>query len=177
MATSGRGSGVVAWVARLQSRFEPSLHNYGLWFPGNGFSRQRDRVGKTASEFQHDSIEYDVVASLARPCGNATGFTAIIRELMAKRVELLHQLRAVTSIAFLINSTNAASATEEARNAGRILGLQVLMIDAAHQSDIEPAFAEMAQRHELPAIFFAGGCHDGRPYATGRAYRHIGAVS
>jgi putative ABC transport system substrate-binding protein len=66
---------------------------------------------------------------------------------MSKRVGLLHQLvPAATSIAFLFNPANP-SATKEVRNAGRILGLQVLMIGAARQSDIEPAFAEMAQQH------------------------------
>jgi putative ABC transport system substrate-binding protein len=66
---------------------------------------------------------------------------------MAKRVGLLRQLvPAATSIAFLFNPANP-SATKEVRNAGRILGLQVLMIGAARQSDIEPAFAEMAQQH------------------------------
>ena len=94
-----------------------------------------------------DPVEYGLVASLARPGGNATGFTVISPEVMAKRVGLLHQLvPAATSIAFLFNPANP-SATEEVRNAGRILGLQVLMIGAARQSDIEPAFAEMAQQH------------------------------
>src|SRR5262249_34698422 len=74
-----------------------------------------------------DPVEYVLVASLARPGGNATGFTRISPEVMAKRVGLLHQLvPAATSIAFLFNPANP-SATEEVRNAGRILGLQVLM--------------------------------------------------
>jgi putative ABC transport system substrate-binding protein len=94
-----------------------------------------------------DPVEYGLVANLARPGGNATGFTSIIPEVMAKRMELLHQLvPAATSIAFLFNPVNP-SATEAARNAGRILGLQVLMIGAARRNDIEPAFAEMAQQH------------------------------
>jgi hypothetical protein len=89
-------------------------------------------------------VEYGLVASLGR---NATGFRQITPEVMAKRVELLHQLSpAATSIAFLFNPANP-SATKEVRNAGRILGLQVLMIGVARQSDIEPAFAEMAQQH------------------------------
>jgi putative tryptophan/tyrosine transport system substrate-binding protein len=95
-----------------------------------------------------DPVEYGLVASLAHPGGNATGFTAITREMTAKRMELLHQLvPSVTSIAFLFNPANPSSANEELRNAGSILGLQVLMMGVAHQSDIEPAFAEMAQQH------------------------------
>jgi putative tryptophan/tyrosine transport system substrate-binding protein len=68
-----------------------------------------------------DPVEYGLVANLARPRGNATGFTSIIPEVMAKRMELLHQLvPAATSIAFLFNPANP-SATEAVRNAGRIL--------------------------------------------------------
>jgi putative ABC transport system substrate-binding protein len=108
-----------------------------------------------------DPVEYGLVASLARPGGNATGFTQIIPEVMAKRVELLHQLvPAATSIAFLFNPANP-SATEAVRNAGRILGLQVLMIGAAHQSDIEPAFAEMAQQHAGVAVVSADSLFSG----------------
>jgi putative ABC transport system substrate-binding protein len=102
-----------------------------------------------------DPMKYGLVASLARPGGNATGFTAISPEVMSKRVGLLHQLvPAATSIAFLFNPANP-SATEEVRNAGRSLGLQVLMIGAARQSDIEPAFAEMAQQH-VGAVIVSG---------------------
>jgi len=94
-----------------------------------------------------DPVEYRLVASLARPGGNATGLTAITQDLMAKRMELLHQLvPAATSIACLFNPTNPSSGTEEVRDAGRILGLRVLMIGVARQSDIEPAFAEMVQQ-------------------------------
>jgi putative tryptophan/tyrosine transport system substrate-binding protein len=101
-------------------------------------------------------VEHGLVASLARPGGNATGFTQFVEELMAKRVELLHQLvPAVNSIAFLFNPTNPASATEEVRKAGRVLGLEVLMIGVARQSDIEPAFAEMAQLHAGAVVVVA----------------------
>jgi putative ABC transport system substrate-binding protein len=92
-------------------------------------------------------LEYGLVANLARPGGNVTGFTFMQKEMMPKRMELLHQLvPAATSIGYLFHPTNP-SEIEEVQNAGRILGLRVLTIGAAQESDIEPAFAEMAQQH------------------------------
>jgi putative tryptophan/tyrosine transport system substrate-binding protein len=95
-----------------------------------------------------DPLEYGLVANLARPGRNVTGFTSIVKEVMVKRMELLHQLvPAATSIAYLFNPTNISSETEEVQNAGHILGLRVLMIGAVRRSDIEPALVEMAQQH------------------------------
>jgi putative ABC transport system substrate-binding protein len=105
-----------------------------------------------------DPVEYGLVASLARPGSNATGFTVMTRETTAKRIGLLRQLvPAITSIAYLFNPANPSSASEEAWNVGRILGLQVLMIGAARQSDIEPVFAEMAQQRAGAVIVSPDG--------------------
>jgi putative tryptophan/tyrosine transport system substrate-binding protein len=119
-------------------------------------------------------VEYGLVASLARPGGNATGFTQFVGELMAKRMELLHQLVPdVTSIAFLFNPTNPATATEEVRRAGRVLGLEVLMIGAARQSDIDSAFAEMAQQHAGAVVVIANTLfYDNMDQLAGLAARH-----
>jgi putative ABC transport system substrate-binding protein len=94
-----------------------------------------------------DPVQVGLVTSLARPGGNVTGVTMIQREMAAKRMELLHQsVPAATSIAFLFNPTENYSETEEVKNAGPVLGLRVSIMGAARQSDIEPAFAEMARQ-------------------------------
>jgi putative tryptophan/tyrosine transport system substrate-binding protein len=94
-----------------------------------------------------DPVQVGLVTSLARPGGNVTGVTMIQREMAAKRVELLHQLvPAVTSIAYLFNPTAIYGEAKEVKNAGPVLGLRVSMMGAARQSDIEPAFAEMARQ-------------------------------
>jgi putative tryptophan/tyrosine transport system substrate-binding protein len=107
-------------------------------------------------------LEYGLVANLARPGGNVTGFTMIANEVIAKRLDLLHQLvPAASSIAFLFNPSNLSNETEEVQTAARILGVRVLMKGAVHPSDIEPAFAEMARERagavivSADSLFFA----------------------
>jgi putative ABC transport system substrate-binding protein len=58
-----------------------------------------------------DPVRMGVVASLARPGGNLTGFNMLAVELNAKRLELLHDLvPGATRIAVLVNPADAASA-------------------------------------------------------------------
>jgi putative tryptophan/tyrosine transport system substrate-binding protein len=95
-----------------------------------------------------DPVEYGLVASLARPGENITGFTALTKEMSAKRMELIHEVApAATPIAYLFNPTNISSLfTDDVQKASRILGVPLLMIDAGRQSDIEPAFDKMVQQ-------------------------------
>jgi putative tryptophan/tyrosine transport system substrate-binding protein len=103
-----------------------------------------------------DPLLYGLVTSYARPGENVTGFTLIAKEVMTKRMELFHRLvPAVTSIAYLFNPTNFSSETEEVQNAGPLLGLRMLMMGVARQSDIEPAFAEMAKQRAGAVIVSA----------------------
>jgi len=94
-------------------------------------------------------VQIGLVASLARPGGNITGFAALVSETEGKRLELLRELvPAATSIAVLFNSNNRATAANLSflQNAARSLGLGLEAVDASDQSDIEPAFAKMAQQ-------------------------------
>jgi putative tryptophan/tyrosine transport system substrate-binding protein len=92
-----------------------------------------------------DPVEAGLVASLNRPGGNLTGVTVSNVEVIAKRLELLHELvPAATSVGFLVNPTNAA-ATEaemkEMRVAAGVLGLRLLVLNASTPAEIESAFA------------------------------------
>jgi putative tryptophan/tyrosine transport system substrate-binding protein len=97
-----------------------------------------------------DPVQIGLVASLARPGGNLTGFAGLfLDEVAGKRMELLHELvPAATSIAVLFNPTNPAQVGNLSfqQNAARDLGVRVEMVDASRQSDIELAFAKMAQQ-------------------------------
>ena len=97
-----------------------------------------------------DPVELGLVASLNRPGGNLTGVTTLTLEVVAKRLELLHELvPAATSIALLLNpaTRNTADAqTKEAQRAATALGLRLQILNASSQIEIEIAFAALAQQ-------------------------------
>jgi putative ABC transport system substrate-binding protein len=81
-----------------------------------------------------DSMRMGLVASLARPGGNATGVNFFASEVVTKRLSLLHELvpKAVR-IAVLVNPANVSTAEATLRavpEAARALGLQVQVLNA-----------------------------------------------
>jgi putative ABC transport system substrate-binding protein len=94
-----------------------------------------------------DPVKVGLVESLNRPGGNATGVTLFFAALGAKRLELLRQLIPnATTISMLVNPDNPTASTD-ARDvkAGAIsLGVQVHIVNARIESDIEPAFTAIA---------------------------------
>jgi putative tryptophan/tyrosine transport system substrate-binding protein len=105
-----------------------------------------------------DPVRMGLVASLARPGGNATGINFFNQEAVAKRLGLLHDLvpKAVR-IAVLVNPTNT-SATEptlrEIREAARVLGLQIAVLNASTSPEIEVAFSTLVP-DRADALFVA----------------------
>ena len=97
-----------------------------------------------------DPVAAGVVASLARPGGNLTGVTFMIPELMAKRIELLSELvPQARLIALLVNPNNAGneSIIREVQEAARAKGLQLHILRAATESEIDEAFATLVSLH------------------------------
>jgi len=93
-----------------------------------------------------DPVEYGLVASLARPGGNLTGVTALTKEVMPKRMELLRELvPSAASIAYLFNPTNFSAEVDDVKKGAPLLGLRLVMIEASRQSEIGPAFDRMVQ--------------------------------
>jgi putative tryptophan/tyrosine transport system substrate-binding protein len=95
-----------------------------------------------------DPVETGLVASLNRPGGNITGVYNLNTAVESKRLELLHELvPAATSIAFLVNPTNAVIAetqTRELQVAARILGVRLLVLNASDPSEFDAGFATLA---------------------------------
>jgi putative tryptophan/tyrosine transport system substrate-binding protein len=106
-----------------------------------------------------DPVQLGLVASLARPGGNATGINFLSREVVAKRLRLLHDLipKAVR-VAVLVNPKNAGSARatlRELQEAAPAIGLQIQTLNATTINEIDAAFAGFAS--ERPdALFLAG---------------------
>ena len=97
-----------------------------------------------------DPVERGLVASLARPGGNLTGFTIISMELMPKRLELLSELVPQAAVfALLVNPNNAGTEpmTQEVQAAARAKGMQLHVLKAATESEIDTAFANLVQLH------------------------------
>ncbi len=96
-----------------------------------------------------DPVKLGLVASLARPGGNATGINFFTNELVAKRLPLLHDLvpKAVR-IAVIVNPTNASTAEAALRDvqvAAPAIGLQIQIFNATTIGEINAAFATFAR--------------------------------
>ena len=96
-----------------------------------------------------DPLQLGLVASLSRPGGNLTGVTSLNQELVAKRVELLHEVvPGTTSMALLINPTSpnlTKTAIEDAHAAARSLGRNLDVLHASTERDIDTVFAALTQ--------------------------------
>jgi putative ABC transport system substrate-binding protein len=106
-----------------------------------------------------DPVKFGLVASLNRPGRNITGITLLGVEVVAKRFELLHKVvPRATIFGVLANPTNpqqTASETREAQDAARALGLELIIVNASNESEIDRAFATLAQ-HGAQVLFVIG---------------------
>ena len=96
-----------------------------------------------------DPIGDGLVASLARPGGNLTGVSTT-DDVTTKRLELLSELvPRARVIALLVNpiSSNAERVVREVQKAARTRGLQLHVLKASSESEIDTAFASVVQLH------------------------------
>jgi putative tryptophan/tyrosine transport system substrate-binding protein len=103
-----------------------------------------------------DPVTLGLVASLARPGGNATGMNFFNGEVVAKRLGLLHELlpKAVR-IGVFVNPADAVMTEITLRGvqeAARAIGLQVQILNASTIGEIDAAFAALA-RERPDAVF------------------------
>jgi putative ABC transport system substrate-binding protein len=93
-----------------------------------------------------DPIAAGLVSSLDRPRGNVTGVAIPKMQLGPKRLELLHQvIPTASTVALLVNPTNPAAEPQvrDAQAAARSLGLQLHVLKASVDGDIDAAFAAL----------------------------------
>ena len=105
-----------------------------------------------------DPTRLGLVASLARPGGNATGVNFLVGELVPKRLELLRDLvPGLGHVAVLVNPASATTTEltlRDLQSAEHAIGLQIEVLNADTSDEIELAFAGIARLR--PGALFVG---------------------
>ena len=103
-----------------------------------------------------DPVKLGLVASIARPEGNATGVNFFIAELAAKRLGLLREMiPGMARLAVLVNPSNAANAestVKDVQAAAPTLGLQIQISNASTSREIDTVFTSLV--HERSDALF-----------------------
>ena len=121
-----------------------------------------------------DPVGDGLVASLARPGGNLTGVFLVAGELTAKRLELLSELvPRARVIALLVNPNNSTAEriTRDVQEAARTKGLQLHVLKASSESEIDIAFASLVQLHAGALVVGAD------PFLSGRREQLVALAS
>jgi putative tryptophan/tyrosine transport system substrate-binding protein len=99
-------------------------------------------------EMAGDPVQLGIIATLNRPGGNVTGVTNLNIEVAPKRLELLHEvIPAATTFALLINPSNptlAEPTIRDIRASAHTLGVQLHVVSATTDNEIDNAFASLA---------------------------------
>jgi putative ABC transport system substrate-binding protein len=121
-----------------------------------------------------DPVADGLVASLARPGGNLTGVSNIAAELTPKRLELLSDLVPQARVIALLANPNLATTERVIRDvqkAARAKGVQLHVLKASSESEIDTAFASLVQLHAGALVVGAD------PFLTGRREQLVALAS
>jgi putative ABC transport system substrate-binding protein len=113
-----------------------------------------------------DPVGMGLVASLNRPGGNVTGVTSLGVEVGPKRLELLHELIPTASnIALLVNpiGPNAESDSKTMSAAARTLGLQLQVLNASTERELDIVFATLVERRAGALVIGPDAFFSNRP--------------
>jgi putative tryptophan/tyrosine transport system substrate-binding protein len=97
-----------------------------------------------------DPVALGLVGSLNRPGANVTGAAILVAELAPKRLQLLHELIPDAALFGVLADPVfpvTQSTIADLQAAARILGLQLVVVNASTDRDLEPAFATFSQQH------------------------------
>jgi putative ABC transport system substrate-binding protein len=111
-----------------------------------------------------DPVAMRLVASVSRPGGNVTGVSFLFTTIMAKQLELLHEaVPNAAVVAALINQANANAVADTTRlqRAASNLGLQLLILNAGNERQLDAAFTTLVDRNAGALViegdsFFSG---------------------
>ena len=112
-----------------------------------------------------DPVEMGLLASLSRPGGNITGVANLNSEVGPKKLQLLYELvPTATIIGLLVNPANPGNEirTKVMQAAARTLGVEMEVLRASTEHDVDEAFARLAQKRVgalviNPDSLFSGG--------------------
>jgi putative ABC transport system substrate-binding protein len=96
-----------------------------------------------------DPVADGLVASFNHPGGNATGIRVFTAQLIAKRVQLLHDLVPTAKVVgFLMNPTNptATAQVKDGQAAAAAIGLRIHVVGASDEHGLDVAFETLAQQ-------------------------------
>jgi putative ABC transport system substrate-binding protein len=102
----------------------------------------------TVFEVGADPVEMGLLASLSRPGGNITGVANVNLEVGPKKLQLLHELiPTATIIGLLVNPANPNNEvrSKDMQAAARILGVELDVLRASTERDIDEVFASLVQ--------------------------------
>ena len=108
--------------------------------------------------FAADPVKQGLIGSLSRPGKNVTGISNLATTLEAKRLGLLHELvPQAAKIGVLLNPalSTAANQLNDLQEAARTIGLQLHILRASTDGEIDAAFESVAQ-NRIPALAMAG---------------------
>jgi ABC-type uncharacterized transport system substrate-binding protein len=105
-----------------------------------------------------DPVEIGLVASMNRPGGNVTGVTRMSTALIPKRLGVLRELvPGMSKLALLVNPNGPQTAEQirDMQEPTRSLGLQLHIVEASNESELEAAFAEARKKIDAQALIVA----------------------
>src|SRR5262249_31754546 len=123
----------------------PNIQQAGSWIAAKAATTTIPIVFNTSA----DPVAVGLVSSLNRPGGTVTGITSLNAEVTSKRLELLHEVvPKASSIGLLVNQASGIAHVNIAdmQAASRTLGLQILVLNASSNDEIDEAFATLVQR-------------------------------
>ena len=127
-----------------------------------------------------DPVQEGLVASLARPGGNVTGVAWQSGELGAKRLALLHELLPkAMRVVLLVNPNNPLTApiVADVQTAAPSVGVQIEVMTATNNREIDSAFAGLAQKRIDALLVGADALFHGRRIQIALLAVHYGVIA
>ncbi len=107
-----------------------------------------------------DPVAAGLVSSLNRPTGNLTGVAFMFTRLGPKNLEILHELvpnAVVVGVLVNPNNPNAEPQLRDLQASARVLGLQIVVLSAGSDREIDTVFTTLKQRQIEAMLVTADG--------------------